>query len=76
MALPHEIRLVDFAKRLEDAELMTASSTGSLPGLSDGHVRLMESCAILEYLGAKCRAHAAAPTQRGMSKAQPLSRDL
>jgi glutathione S-transferase len=52
MSLPYEIRPVDFAKRLEDAEFLAASPTGSLPAIRDGDVRVFESCAILEYLGA------------------------
>jgi glutathione S-transferase len=53
MGLPYEIRPVDFARRLDDSEFMQASPTGALPAIRDGEVRLMESCAILEYLGAK-----------------------
>ncbi|NNM72377.1 glutathione S-transferase family protein [Enterovirga aerilata] len=53
MELPYELRAVDFARRLEDSEFMAASPTGAFPALRDGDTRLMESCAILEYLGAK-----------------------
>src|SRR3954454_10927511 len=53
MGLPYEIRPVDFPRRLEDAEFMAASPTGSMPAIRDREVRLFESCAILEYLGAK-----------------------
>ena len=53
MGLPYEVRPVDFAKRFEDAEFMAASPTGSIPAIRDGDVRVMESCAVLEYLGAK-----------------------
>jgi glutathione S-transferase len=53
MGLPYEVRRVDFAKRLDDAEFVRASPTGSFPGIRDGDTCLMESCAILEYLGAK-----------------------
>jgi glutathione S-transferase len=53
MGLEYEVRPVEFAKRFEDAEFMAASPTGSIPAIRDGEVRLMESCAILEYLGAK-----------------------
>lgn len=53
MELPYEVRAIDFAKRLEDTEFLAASPTGSFPGLRDGDVRMMESCAIIEYLGAK-----------------------
>src|SRR5215212_10891152 len=52
MGLPYEVRPVDFAKRLEDAEFMAASPAGSMPAIRDGDVRVFESCAILEYLGA------------------------
>ncbi len=53
MGLPYEVRPVDFATRMKDSELMAASPTGALPAITDGDTRLMESCAILEYLGAK-----------------------
>lgn len=53
MGLPYTVRPVDFMKRLEDTEFMEASPTGSFPGFRDGDTRVMESCAILEYLGAK-----------------------
>jgi len=53
MGLEYEIRQVDFAKRFEDAEFLAASPAGSIPGIRDGEVQMMESCAILEYLGAK-----------------------
>ena len=52
MSLPYEIRPVDFATRFEDAELLAASPAGALPAIRDGDVRVFESCAILEYLGA------------------------
>jgi glutathione S-transferase len=53
MGQPYEVRRVEFAKRMEDPEFLEASPTGSFPGIRDGDVRMMESCAILEYLGAK-----------------------
>jgi glutathione S-transferase len=53
MGLEYEIRPVDFAKRFEDAEFLAASPAASIPGIRDGGVQMMESCAILEYLGAK-----------------------
>jgi glutathione S-transferase len=62
MGLEYEIRPVDFAKRLEDAEFIAASPTGSIPAIRDGDVQLMESCAILEYLGAKYGPTTLTPT--------------
>jgi glutathione S-transferase len=53
MGRPYEVRRVEFAKRMEDPEFLEASPTGSFPGIRDGDVRMMESCAILEYLAAK-----------------------
>lgn len=53
MGLPYEVRPVAFEKRLEDAEFVKASPTGSFPGIRDGDACLMESCAILEFLGAR-----------------------
>jgi glutathione S-transferase len=53
MGLPYEVKPVAFESRLEDSEFMEASPTGAFPGIRDGDVCLMESCAILEYLGAK-----------------------
>jgi glutathione S-transferase len=62
MGLAYEVRHVDFSKRFEDAEFMAASPTGSIPAIRDGDVRVMESCAILEYLGAKYGPTPLAPT--------------
>ncbi len=53
MGLPYEVRAIDFGRRMDDTEFLAASPTGSFPGMRDGDVRMMESCAILEYLGAK-----------------------
>ena len=61
MGLAYEIRPVDFQKRLSDTEFLEASPTGSFPGLRDGDVTMMESCAILEYLGAKYGPTSLAP---------------
>src|SRR5215212_7846769 len=52
MSLEYEVHPLDFAKRLEDAEFTAASPTGSMPAIRDGDVRVFETCAILEYLGA------------------------
>jgi glutathione S-transferase len=62
MDLAYEVRPVDFSKRFEDAEFMAASPTGSIPAIRDGDVRVMESCAVLEYLGAKYGPTPLAPT--------------
>src|SRR5579875_3334630 len=53
LGLDYEVRSIDFPNRLQDAEFMQASPAGSLPAIRDGDIRMMESCAILEYLGAK-----------------------
>src|SRR3954454_229534 len=53
MNLPYETRSVDFMKRMEDTDFLEVSPTGSFPAVRDGDVRVMESCAIVEYLGAK-----------------------
>ena len=53
MGLPYEVRPVAFDKRLTDVEFIEASPAASFPAIRDGAVRMMESCAILEYLGAK-----------------------
>jgi glutathione S-transferase len=53
LGLPYDLHAVRFDQRFSDAEFMGVSPTGAFPGLRDGDVRLMESCAILEYLGAK-----------------------
>jgi len=53
MGLPYELRRVDFANRFEDRDFLACSPTGSLPGLEDGDVRMMESVAIIEYLGVR-----------------------
>ena len=60
MGLPYELRRVDFANRFEDRDFLACSPTGSLPGLEDGEVRMMESAAIIEYLG-PLRSDAARP---------------
>jgi glutathione S-transferase len=61
MGLPYEVKPVAFESRLEDSEFLQASPTGSFPGIRDGDVCLMESCAILEYVGAKYGPTALAP---------------
>jgi glutathione S-transferase len=53
MGLPYEVRQIDFANRFDDPEFIAASPTGSIPGLRDGDVTMMESVAILEYLGTR-----------------------
>ncbi len=53
LSLPYEIRSVSFQTRLEDKEFMAISPAGSVPAIRDGETELIESCAILEYLGAK-----------------------
>lgn len=53
LGVPYEVRAIEFDKRLEDAEFLAASPTGAFPGMCDGDIRMMESCAILEYLGTK-----------------------
>jgi glutathione S-transferase len=53
MNLPYEIRSVNFQTRLEDKEFMAVSPAASVPAIRDGDTSLIESCAILEYLGAK-----------------------
>jgi glutathione S-transferase len=53
MNLPYEIRPVNFKSRFEDKEFMAINPAGSVPAIRDGDVTLNESCAIIEYLGAK-----------------------
>jgi glutathione S-transferase len=53
MGLPYAVRPLTFQNRFDDQEFMQASPTGSFPAIRDGDTMVMESCAILEYLGAK-----------------------
>jgi glutathione S-transferase len=53
MGLPYEVRRVDFPNRHADSEFMAASPSGSMPAIVDGEISMMESTAILEYLGAR-----------------------
>jgi glutathione S-transferase len=53
MGLDYRVRPVDMRTRRQDAEFMAASPAGAAPGLADGQVAMMESVAILEYLGAR-----------------------
>jgi glutathione S-transferase len=53
MGLPYEVRKVDFATRMENADFISANPAGAFPALREGDVTMMESCAILEYLGAR-----------------------
>jgi glutathione S-transferase len=53
MGLAYEVRRVDFATRADNPEFIAANPVGSFPAMQDGEVTMMESCAILEYLGAK-----------------------
>jgi glutathione S-transferase len=51
--LAYDIHLVTFQSRFEDKEFMAVSPAGAIPGFRDGDTTLFESCAIIEYLGAK-----------------------
>jgi len=51
--LAYEVRPVNFQTRYKDKEFMSVSPAGALPGLRDGDASLFESCAIIDYLGAK-----------------------
>jgi glutathione S-transferase len=51
--IPYDIRSVNFQTRFEDKEFMAVSPAGALPGIRDGDTTLFDSCAIIEYLGAK-----------------------
>jgi len=53
LSVPYEIRSVNFQTRFKDKEFMAVSPAGSVPAIRDGDTELIESCAILEYLGAK-----------------------
>ena len=53
MGVPYQIKEVDFASRAEDPDFIDANPVGSFPALRDGDVTMMESCAILEYLGGR-----------------------
>jgi glutathione S-transferase len=61
--VPYEIRSVNFQTRFEDKEFMAVSPAGSVPAIRDGDTQLIESCAILEYLGAKYGPTPLAPSQ-------------
>jgi glutathione S-transferase len=63
LSVPYEIRSVNFQARFEDKEFMAASPAGSVPAIRDGDTQLIESCAILEYLGAKYGPTPLVPTQ-------------
>ena len=53
MGLDYRVRPVDFATRRDDAEFMALSPAGLAPALDDGHARIFESVAIVEYLAAR-----------------------
>jgi glutathione S-transferase len=53
MGVPYQVKAVDFAARAEDTDFIDANPVGSLPAFRDGEVTMMESCAILEYLGGR-----------------------
>ena len=53
MGLEYEVHRIDFPKRREDEAFMRAAPSGAVPALVDGEVRMMESMAIVEYLGAR-----------------------
>ena len=62
MGLEYEVRRLDFARRREDEAFMRVSPSGAAPGFVDGEVRMMESMAIVEYLGARYGPTPLAPT--------------
>jgi glutathione S-transferase len=53
MGLPYELRLVDLRLRREDAEFIAVNPSGFLPVLKDGDVSMIESIAMIQYLGAR-----------------------
>jgi glutathione S-transferase len=63
LRVPYKIRSVNFQTRFEDKEFMAVSPAGSVPAIRDGDTQLIESCAILEYLGAKYGPTPLAPGQ-------------
>ena len=63
LTVPYEIRSVNFQTRFKDKEFMAVSPAGSVPAIRDGDTELIESCAILEYLGAKYGPTPLAPPQ-------------
>jgi glutathione S-transferase len=63
MGLDYEIRAVEFANRFENSEFIAASPAGTIPGIKDGEVRMMESVVIMEYLAARHGPTPLAPDQ-------------
>jgi glutathione S-transferase len=53
LGLAYDIHPVNLKTRFEDKEFLSVSPAGALPGIRDGDATLFESCAIIEYLGAK-----------------------
>jgi glutathione S-transferase len=53
LGLAYDIHPVNLKTRFEDKEFLSVSPAGALPGIRDGDTTLFESCAIIEYLGAK-----------------------
>jgi glutathione S-transferase len=53
LGLPYQVHPVNIATRREDADFMALSPAGAIPAFDDGHARITESMAIVEYLAAR-----------------------
>jgi glutathione S-transferase len=53
LALPYELKMLPFPPRVQDRSYLSVNPLGTVPALFDGEVRMTESSAICQYLGAR-----------------------
>jgi glutathione S-transferase len=58
LGLPYELKMLPFPPRAHDRSYLSVNPLGTVPALFDGEVRMTESSAICQYLGARYGAGA------------------
>lgn len=53
LGLNYDLRILSFPPRANHKEYLSENPLGTVPLLRDGETEMTESCAILEYLGAR-----------------------
>lgn len=53
LGLPYELKMLPFPPRAHDRSFLTVNPLGTVPALFDGELRMTESSAICQYLGAR-----------------------
>jgi len=65
LGLPYELKVLPFPPRVRDKSFLAINPLGTIPAFIDGDIRMTESAAICQYLGAR-----AAPTPLNVEPAE------